>query len=350
MIGWFRKVRQDGIYVPAMDGPLHPNSRLDLATPLANTAGAQDMAAGLGQVFVAVGNQVFVVQNGQMQPFRRFPKPVTALCLSGDAIVVSEAGVGLHWCRKGGDRLTALPQNHAGCITALTKLNDGRIAYCVGSQTNSAYHWRRDLLQRGHSGKVAVIAEGQSPIVQAEGLAWPCGLAELPDSRLLVSEAWAHRLLTLSSADPKPTDVLTDLPGYPGRLAQSPTGNLALAVFAPRRPQFEFVLSETRFRDDMITNLPEEDWIAPSLTRDATRPDQPIMQGEIRQMGVMKPWAPTASYGLVLRLSGALKPLDSWHSRADGHRHGIVAVCWQDARLLALSAATGEILDLGDCR
>jgi len=343
MIGWFGKARQDGVYVPAMDGPLHANMRLDQAPALATLPGASDMAASNGQIFLSSGNRVMRLHGGTLQPYRSFDAPVTAIAATGNCLVVAEAGRGLHWCSDTEDAVVALPDHDADCVTAMTPLADGSVAYCVGSGGNGALQWRRDLLQLGRTGLVRSVSRTGEVQTLATGLGWPGGILALPDERLIVAESWAHRLVDLGSG----TAVLDDLPGYPGRMNLSPSGSIALAIFAPRRPQFEFLLSERQFCTDMLASLPEEDWVAPSLTRDRTRPGTPIMQGEIRQMGVMKPWAPTASYGLALRLDRHLTPVESWHSRADGLRHGIVSVGWQGERLLALSAATGEVLDVG---
>ncbi len=341
----FGETSVDGIYVPSMDGPLHANTALDMAAVRAVCPKATDMVVSKGRIFAIRGAELLELGNGSELVLHRFAGNLTALAAAADTLVVAETGTGLHSLSDAGIVHSNLPPAEAACVTALTPLADGRVAYCTGSLKNPAEQWRRDLLQRGQSGTIGVAAPGQPPQTLATGLAWPAGVVELPDGRLVASEAWRHRLIALCPSTGKPAAVLSDLPGYPGRISQSPTGDLAVAIFAPRRPQFEFVLSERGFREDMIATLPQEDWIAPSLHRDTTRPGLPITQGEIRQMGVMKPWAPTASYGLVVRLNAALKPQDSWHSRADGQRHGIVATGWQeDGRLLALSVATSEIL------
>ena len=50
------------------------------------------------------------------------------------------------------------------------------------------------------------------------------------------------------------------------------------------------------------------------------------MQGaHLKTMGVVKPWAPPRSYGLVIRLDASGAPLYSLHSRVDGVNHGVVA-------------------------
>jgi len=59
-------------------------------------------------------------------------------------------------------------------------------------------------------------------------------------------------------------------------------------------------------------------------------------------MGVHKAWAPSRSYGLVVRLDPNLIPLESLHSRANGSRHGTTSAVEAYGRLLVASKG-------GDC-
>ncbi|WP_246856690.1 hypothetical protein [Brenneria corticis] len=43
-------------------------------------------------------------------------------------------------------------------------------------------------------------------------------------------------------------------------------------------------------------------------------------------MGVHKPWSFSRSWGLVVRLNQQGQPIASYHSRADGQRHGVNSV------------------------
>ena len=63
---------------------------------------------------------------------------------------------------------------------------------------------------------------------------------------------------------------------------------------------------------------------------------EPLQGGSIKSMGILKPWAPTRSYGLVVRLDAGFAPVSSLHSRADGRRHGITsALEWRGELWLA---------------
>jgi hypothetical protein len=71
------------------------------------------------------------------------------------------------------------------------------------------------------------------------------------------------------------------------------------------------------------------------------------MQGaHIKTMGVVKPWAPPRSYGLVIRLSASGVPLYALHSRVDGVNHGIVAAVELNGALFALAKGPGRLLRL----
>ena len=59
------------------------------------------------------------------------------------------------------------------------------------------------------------------------------------------------------------------------------------------------------------------------------------MQGSgLKQMGILKPWAATRSYGLVVRCDAEMQPLASYHSRADGIIHGVTSICEDRGDLL----------------
>jgi hypothetical protein len=71
------------------------------------------------------------------------------------------------------------------------------------------------------------------------------------------------------------------------------------------------------------------------------------MQGaHIKTMGVVKPWAPPRSYGLIIRLNGDGRPLYALHSRVDGINHGIVAAVELNGSLYALAKGPGRLLRL----
>ena len=73
---------------------------------------------------------------------------------------------------------------------------------------------------------------------------------------------------------------------------------------------------------------------------------EPIQGGVRKKLNIMKPWAPTWSCGLVLGCDAAGRPLASFHSRADGHVHGVTSIAETGGRLLAGAKGSGVIVGL----
>ena len=68
--------------------------------------------------------------------------------------------------------------------------------------------------------------------------------------------------------------------------------------------------------------------------------------GGVKTMGIHKPWSPSRSYGLVVRLDADLRPVASFHSRANGKRHGITSVVEANGRVLAASKGGDALLEI----
>jgi hypothetical protein len=141
--------------------------------------------------------------------------------------------------------------------------------------------------------------------------------------------------------------VLENLPAYPSRLSRGADGAIWLALFAPRSQLVEFVLSETRYRRRMVEEIDPDFWMAPSL-RSGQSPLEPTQQGGVRQLGVLKPWSPSRSYGLVARLDAAYRPLASFHSRANGRRHGVTACLALQGRVYFVAKGGGVVASFAD--
>jgi len=107
----------------------------------------------------------------------------------------------------------------------------------------------------------------------------------------------------------------------------------------------EFVLREPVFRKRMLKEIDPRYWIAPALTSGNTYLE-PMQGAHLKTMGVVKPWAPPRSYGLVIRLDDQGLIRYSLHSRFDGKHHGIVAAVERDGWLYLLCKGRGRLLRL----
>ena len=95
----------------------------------------------------------------------------------------------------------------------------------------------------------------------------------------------------------------------------------------------------------MIREIDADYWIAPCLRSGAT-PLEPTQQGGVKQLGVLKPWSPSRSYGLVARLDRRYRPIASLHSRANGRRHGVTSCLTVDRRLFFAAKGDGVVASL----
>jgi len=192
-----------------------------------------------------------------------------------------------------------------------------------GSTTRNADHWVWDLMERGHSGRVLRLdLKNKNVSVLVEGLRYAFGACPM-DGSALVSESWRHRLIAVAP-NGATTVVLARLPVYPSRVSPAHGGGWWLTAFIARTQLVEFVLREPAYRKRMMAEIDPEYWIAPRLSSGRSF-KEPMQGAHLKTMGVVKPWAPPRSYGLVIRLDTTGKPIFSLHSRVDGSNHGIVA-------------------------
>jgi hypothetical protein len=321
-----------------MDGVLRPNEALDETSVVESIAAPDNLVAVKGEVVFSSGNNLFSLKDTRNKigsnPLHQFEAEVTALAASPEgALAVGLDGTGIRIVGGGhdGTELTSFDGRPAGCITAMAFRSEDDLFVCVGSNHNSASEWQRDLLEKRSSGSLWHIdLKSKSARLLADNLGFPNGVL-VRDQSLIISESWNHRLLRFDLQGKKSayTEIFTDLPGYPGRLAPAANGGAWVAVFAPRRQLTEFVLREDAYRNRMLRELPSEHWIAPTL-RAGKSFTEPMQGGAVKVHGIHKAWAPTRSYGLLILLDSNLAPTHSCHSRADGKRHGIVSVCELD--------------------
>lgn len=336
---------QHAVTVPPMDGALQPNNRLEEATTMARIAAPDNLTLCGGKLVFSSGPELVELDpmSGATSTVNRLQADICAVAaMPGAGLAVGLVDGSVRFIGGPLDGVTA--GRTFKCITAITAIDADTLAIAEGSSVNAAAQWRRDLLSHGSTGSVWTVKAGSSARQVAGGLAYPAGIALDSSGFLLVSESWTHRLLQVSEAGTLNT-VLDDLPGYPGRLSPAADGGYWLCVFAPRSQLVEFVLREREFRERMMSEIAPEHWVAPALAsgRDFR---EPLQGGAVKSMGVLKPWAPTRSYGLVCKLDHAFQPVWSAHSRADGRLHGITAAVETGGWLFACSQGGNEVVAL----
>ncbi|TPL54544.1 hypothetical protein [Mesorhizobium sp. B2-4-6] len=330
--------RGKAVTIPPLDGAFRPNTRLDDAPAFAGLIEPDNLVIADERLLASSGNAVHSLVGGaEAEIVETFPSPVTALAQSpsGDLTVALESGKLLI-----GGKDVSLPAG-VRCITALAYAKDGTLWLANGSAEHAPSQWAADLMKKGVSGSLWKRDPAGGDFRKMAGdLAFPYGLHPVGGD-VLVSESWRHQLIRFDGATGNRSTVLTHLPGYPARLSPSGDGGAWLTLFAPRNRLIEFVLQETHYRQDMIDQVPPAYWIAPALASNRSFLE-PLQCGSIRTMGIHKPWSPSRSYGLVVKLDRTMQPQFSLHSRANGTRHGICSVAEQDGRLFIASKG-------GDC-
>ena len=265
----------------------------------------------------------------------------------GLAVGLDGKGIYIHGGKFSGRTIDHSEKFPLNCPTAILALGETEIVVCNGSNQFSAAEWKHDLMSLGSSGQVFVISLETKAIRQlAGGLAFPYGLACLEGDEILISEAWKHRVLRVAMAsDNKPKAVLSGLPGYPSRMAPASFGGYWLTLFAARNQLVEFVLREATYRRRMIAEVDPEYWIAPAYTAGVSFKE--LLQGDgIKTLGIIKPWAPPRSYGLLVYCDQELRPIASWHSRAGGKNHAITSVAEIGGEVFVSAKGSGRILSL----
>lgn len=316
--------------VPVMDGPLQPNRLLDEADVLLTADGLDNLAATPdGRLRFSTGARLMRLDPGAAEPVEEaiFAAEITCLAASpGGALAVGCEGGGilLRGGAHDGRRIDSLGSDQLLCPTAAVFRDEDRLIVAAGARDLPPSEWKRDLMRHGRTGAVWEVNLASSQTQRlADGLAWPCGVT-LAGGDVLVSEAWAHRVLRLAGKGAQP--MLADLPGYPSRIVARQDGGYLLCLFAPRNQLVEFVLRETEYRNAMTAQVAPEFWIAPSLGSGRSF-KEPLQGGAVKTMGILKPWAPSWSYGLLVVLDADGQPVASLHSRTDGARHGVTSAC-----------------------
>jgi hypothetical protein len=334
------------ITVPSFDGALKPNQKLEEAEVLLECAAPEDLAADGANLYLAEGPRLLRLERAAATEIRAFDQPISALtCMASGALAVALAGREVRvYADPSASKPRAIFASGLNAVNALSATADGKLAATDGSQRRGVDHWSTDLLDRGRSGRILLLdpVSGSAKTV-ASGLNYAFGAAERRDS-ILVSESWRHRVVAIER-DGSTTVVLPHLPAYPSRLSLAAAGGYWLTAFVARSLLVEFVLREPAYRRRMMAEIDPEYWIVPRL-RSGQSFKEPLQGAHIKTMGVIKPWAPPRSYGLVIRLNEHGAPLYSLHSRVDGTNHGVVSAIEFNGDLIMIAKGPGRILRL----
>ncbi len=357
LLNFFRRTDSIGVTVPPMDGALKPNTALQDADLVCTAMRPDNLVFDGEDILFSSGRElmrVSIAKRAKPRKLDDFSSEISALASNEKGLIAVALDNGD--LRFTGTLATGKPPtpNTPIFITAMAFHPDGSLYLCSGSATNPSSEWKRDLLERNASGAIWKYSAETGGLEQLDtGLCYPNGICATSDgSALLVSESWAHQLsvLPLSSEHSASRVVLEDLPGYPSRVVRGRDGYW-LTMFAPRGQLMEFVLKEDEYRSRMMATIDPKYWVCPAL-HSGDDFLEPLQLGAIRIMGQIKPWAPTRSYGLLVRLDAQFQPCASAHSRADGDRHGVTSCLESDGRLFICSKGGNAIVTMapGDMR
>ncbi len=334
------------IAVPSFDGVLKPNQKLEEAEILLECAAPEDLATDGRTIYLADGPRLLRLDGGSATELRVFEEPISALAsLPGGEFAVA----------LGGREVRIFPEPSAAkprvifaagltAVNALAPAPDGMLIATDGSMTRGVDEWAWDLMEHGRSGRILMLdpATGSSKAL-ADGLGYAFGCCATGDGAL-VGESWRHRLIEVRR-DGSSNIALPHLPVYPSRLSPASPDGYWLTAFTARSLLVEFVLRERAFRKRMMAEIEPRYWIVPRL-RSGDSFKEPMQGAHIKTMGVVKPWAPPRSYGLVIRLGANGAPLYSLHSRVDGVNHGLVSAIEVNGDLIMIAKGSGRILKL----
>jgi len=333
------------ITVPSFDGALKPNQILEKAETIAQFEAPEDLATDGTVLYIADGPAILRLNASATSEVRRFDRTVTALCCLPDgglAVALDGREVQVFATPSSTSATATFSDPAINAINTLSPGPHGTLIATDGSTARPWQQWVHDLMERGRSGKVLTldIAGGRVRTLAA-GLHYAFGVCAAGEA-VLVSESWRHRIIAIAP-DGSWRTVLDNLPVYPSRLSPAAGGGFWLTAFTARTQLVEFVLRESAYRRRMMNEIDPEYWIAPKL-KSGQSFLEPMQGAHIKTMGVVKPWAPPRSYGLIIRLNADGLPLYALHSRVDGVNHGIVAAVEMNGSLYALAKGPGRLL------
>ena len=335
------------ITVPIMDGAIKPNRALDEAAVVLNLPGIDDIASDGQRLWISAGPVLYHLDGQRALEVRRFDTPITALAADAKGyLAVALGGRELHLINVEGATVSqtrALGGRALFSANALAFEGVDSLLVSDGSEQFGPDQWCHDLMHHGKTGKVGRWnwQSGESTLL-AQGLAYAFGV--LADGGLARwSESWKHTLGSAHGSAVALRATVAELPGYPSRMAQAQGGGFWLTCFVCRTQLVEFVLREDAFRNRMMQEIHPSQWVAPALSSGKSFLE-PLQGAGVKSMGVLKPWAPPRSYGLVLRVADDGRVLSSLHSQVDGQHHGITAVAEHAGALYLVSKGSARLL------
>lgn len=337
------------ITVPVFDGALKSNQLVEDAAVMAELTAPGDLATDGDSVFVTDGAVVWQHDGSSAdwtpREAARMDSVITAIaCVPGGGLALALAGreVRIVGGEHDGRVFSSAEGQALNAVNALSFNPNGRLLASDGSTTQAPEQWKHDLMQLGRSGRLIEfdLSTGESREL-AGNLAYAFGACAAGEAAW-VCESWRHRLLSVGG---KQEVVVDNLPGYPSRITRASGGGYWLTCFTLRTQLVEFVLREPAFRKRMLKEIEPAYWIAPALNSGNTYLE-PMQGAHLKMMGVVKPWAPPRSYGLVIRLDDAGLIRYSLHSRFDGQHHGVVAAAECAGHLYLLSMGRRRLLRL----
>jgi len=344
MMSFFQRKRHQP---PAMtlEGVLGPNGRLDEAAGMGVAAPDALCVAADGRLLYSSGPRVMALGAWGAHPETRatFDAPVTALCRSPAGLVaVGLAGGRVAVLDATGQSAEGwtLPSGRVASVVDCVFVSEDELmlvdcGYGPDEDVLASAAWhdeaRGQLVSLNRAGEVRIVRPG---------LHCPMGVC---------LDATGAPLVTLleraSIVDASGKVRQAGYPGYPGRVRKIEKG-YALACLSRRDPLIEFLKTERDFVAEMKAKIEPRRWIAPRANPEFSH-DFPIELGATRLFGEVKPWAPSFSYGLLVETDESLMPVGSAQSRANGKRHAICDLVEWNGSLIAVSKASGEILNIG---
>jgi hypothetical protein len=317
--GWVRHPS-----VPPLEAGLRPNDKLDEASVIAGDFEVDDLVVSAeGQVALSRGNEIHLLDGLTPRLVATLDGEVTALAFSRQGLVAAVRDTGIVLVQRDGT-WTVLHDDARlrHCVTAICSVGDDELAVTVGSARLGIDQWRQAVVDGDRTGSVLVVGR-QGIGVVCDKLGWPSGVARRDEGELLVSVANEYRLDTMPASGGARRALLRNLAAYPGRISQQGDEWLVSFPFVRNRLS-EMLLDDPEFVADMVNTIRPEEWLLPTLRIE--NPYRSALQlGQLRVLGVLKPWAPARSYGLVGVLERSGRFGSSAHSRVHGRQHGVTA-------------------------